>query len=310
MSAVQGQEVLEPSALAPQTVPLARPVRPVAPVARPVTLLPRPSAPTPAPRPRASAPRSGPAAWAAALRLDALPVTLVGAAVGGLVVARAPQARPGLLALAVAALVAGHLAAGLVRSLGDARPDRAGPLRRVEAGRAVLGLAAVLLGLLVALVVLQGPVALGLGALGGVLVVAAASRRLPPAGLGVAGGLAAGLAVLLTGWAATGALVGLLLPALAAGTVVAAVLAGPRGDPPVPRALVVAPYAAVALAVALHALPWPALLVAAALPAARKAGTAVHRGPAPSLVTGHARLVAVLLVAGLVVAATTGLSTA
>jgi 1,4-dihydroxy-2-naphthoate octaprenyltransferase len=305
MSALQGQELLEPSALEVEPAPLTRPVRPVRPVSRPTQVRLRQAAP--AASPRAAAPRSGAAAWATAVRLDALPVTLVGAAVGGLAVARSPQARPLLLTLAVTALVAGHLAAGLVRSLGDPRPDRAGELRRTEAGRAVLGLVVVLSGLLLALVVLQGPFVLALGAAGAVLVVTAASRGLPPAALGAAGAAGGALATLLTGWAATGALASsLLLAALAAGTVVGAVLCSRRGDPPVPRALVVAPYAAVALAVGLHALAWPALLVGAALPAARKAGAAVYRGPAPGLVAGHGRLVAVLLVAGLVVAASTG----
>jgi 1,4-dihydroxy-2-naphthoate octaprenyltransferase len=305
MSALQGQEVLEPSALAPQPAPPARPARPGRPAPRATPVLLRPVVPTTAARP--CLPRSGAAAWAAAVRLDALPVTLLGAAVGGLVVARSPEARSGTLALAVAALAVGHLAAGLVRSLGDARPDRAGSLRRAEAGRAALGVTVVLVGLLLALVVLQGPLALALGALGAVLVVAAASRRLPPVGLGVAGAAAGALATVLAGWAATGVVTAsLLLAALAAGIVAGAVLCSRRGDPPLPRALVVAPYAAVALAVGLGALPWAALLVGAALPAARKVGTAAVRGPAPALVAGHGRLVAVLLVAGLVVAASTG----
>ncbi|HVM27088.1 MAG TPA: hypothetical protein VM433_05360 [Mycobacteriales bacterium] len=66
------------------------------------------------------------------------------------------------------------------------------------------------------------------------------------------------------------------------------------------------PYVGTALAVALGALPWPALAVALALRAARRASAAAVRGDAASVVAGHARLFAVLLVGGVLVAAVTG----
>ncbi|HWG92960.1 MAG TPA: hypothetical protein VNU66_01890 [Mycobacteriales bacterium] len=270
-----------------------------------------PPEPPPAPRraqlpPRPAVPPapSTPAAWATALRVRALPTALLGAAVGGLAVAREPGARPAVLAVALVALVAAHGAAALVRCLGDARPRRAGPLRRAEAGRAVLALTGLLAALTAALGVLRGPVALLLAAAGAVAALLLVSRRSGPGLVALGAALGGGGAALLAAWAATGALA--WAPALAAGALVAGLLAPRREAVPggLARALALAPYAAVGLAVGLTALPWPALAVALALPAARRAaGVRADAGP---VVAGHARLASLLLVGGLLAAALTG----
>jgi hypothetical protein len=253
---------------------------------------------------------SSPAAWARAVRVASLPLTLLGAAVGGLLVARDVGVRPGLLALAVGGLVAAHALGGLVRDLGDARPDRAGPLRRVEAGRAALGLTGagvLVLGLLGGMRDLR---VAGFAALGCLAVLLAVSRRSGLLLTVVAGHLAGVVAVGTAVWAATGVVGGgTLLVGLAVGGPLSALLAARRtavGGVPA-RGLVVAPYVAAGAAVAVSALPLPALAVGLALPAARRASLAARGPDATAVVAGHARLYALLLVGGLLAAALTGL---
>jgi hypothetical protein len=193
--------------------------------------------------------------------------------------------------LALAGLVAVHVLTAVLRALGDADRRRAGPLRRVEAGRALLGLlvvGVVLTGLLVAA---RGWPALLL-ATGGLVAVAAAVRwsahdlTVPATAVGAPA----------LWWVTTG---GLSWRVLLVGVVAAALVAALRA-PGASRLLVAAPCAAVGLAVALHGLPWPALLVAVALPAARAAAVAERPAAAP------ARLAVLLLLAGLGVALVTG----
>jgi hypothetical protein len=294
----------------------AAPALPAEPVARVAPEAPAPeAAPRPdrrrqlPPRPAVPPPVSPPSAWVAALRLGSLPTALLGVVVGGLAVARDPASRPGLLVLVVVAVVAAHALAALARCLGDPRPRRAGPLRRAEAGRTALALTASLLLLTGSLVLLRDPRALVLAGVGLAAALLAVSRRSGPVALAAAGALAGGGTALLATWAATGSLGGpQLLAGLPAAAVVAGLLAGRRSAVrgAAARVLVVAPYAAVGAAVALTALPWPALAVALALPAARTAGTAAGRPDAGAVVAGHARLAAVLLAAGLLAAALTG----
>ncbi|MFP5219314.1 MAG: hypothetical protein ACLGIG_06190 [Actinomycetes bacterium] len=252
-------------------------------------------------------------AWLRALRPGALPATLLGGVVGGLLVARDAAARPGLLVLGLLLLVLGHAVAGLVRDLGDARPGRAGPLRRSEAGRALLAATAsavVAVGVLSVLHDVRGALLLPLGA---VAVVLAVSRRTGVLLAAVAGLLSGTLAVTTAVWAGTGRLeAGSALAGLVVGGVLAGLLAARRtriaGG--TTRLLVLLPYLATGAAVWAAALPWPAIAVALALPAARTASAAARssgRGAdAGSVVAGHARLFAVLLVTGLVAAAVTG----
>jgi 1,4-dihydroxy-2-naphthoate polyprenyltransferase len=252
---------------------------------------------------------SSPSAWARAVRLRALPVTLLGGAVGGLLVARDAGARPLLLVLAGTGLVVAHALGGLARDLGDARPDRAGPLRRSEAGRAALGLAGAGTVLLAVLAAVRDPRAAAFAAAGCLAVLLAVSRRSGVLLAAVAGHAGGVVAVGVVVWAATGAVDRrTLLVGLVVGGPVAALLAARRVRVAVhaARLLVLVPYAAAGAAVALGALPWPVVAVALALPAARRTSAAAARADASTLVAGHARLFAALLVAGLLVAALTG----
>lgn len=254
--------------------------------------------------------------WLRALRPGALPATLLGGAVGGLLVARDPAARPGLLGVGLLLLVLGHALTGFVRDLGDARPGRAGPLRRREAGRATLvvaGSGVVALGVLSAL---HDPRGLLLLPLGAVAVLLTVSRRVGVALAAVAGLLSGSLAVLAVAWAGSGRLDGsTALAGLVVGAVLAGLLAARRARVAgrAARLLVLLPYVAAGAAVWAAALPWTALAVALALPAARtassaatSASSAARGADAGPVVAGHARLFAVLLVAGLVGAALTG----
>lgn len=231
--------------------------------------------------------------WVAALRLRSLPVALLGAVVALLLALPEPAFSFLAAAAALAGIVVVHLLAALAQALADPRRHRAGPLRRVEAGRALLGAATVGVVLTVVLVVAQGSPALLLGA-AGAAAVALRARADAPAGLLAAAGTAACCAGVW--WAATGSLPWQVL--LAAGSV-AVVVHGLRSTSTA-RLLLAAPCAAVGVAVALHALPWPALLVALSLPAARRAAVADRP------VTAPARAAALLLVLGLVVALLTG----
>jgi hypothetical protein len=245
--------------------------------------------------PPARRPRSGPAAWAEALRLPALPASLVGAAVALLLVLAEPAVHLAAAAVAVGGLVVLHLLGALLRALAHARRGRAGALRRVEAGRAVLGLLVAGAGLAAVLTVLRGWPAL-LAAVAGLALVALRGRS-------SGGRLVGGLAVVGTAascaavwWAAVGGLPWRVLVAAAAIGVVVAALRSTSAS----RLLLAAPCAAVGLAVALHALPWPALLVAVSLPVARRTARAGRPATAP------ARLVLLLLLVGLALALATG----
>jgi 1,4-dihydroxy-2-naphthoate polyprenyltransferase len=302
MSVAQGEEALDDEGWAPPEpppVPTTPPDRHPAPVGA----LPRSHLPPLPPVP------SSPADWLRATRAGRLPATLLGGVVGGLVVAREPGARPGPLVLALVGLVLAHALAGLVHALGDARPERAGPLRRAEAGRALLAVGAAGLVVLAVLVVARDPRGLALAAAGALAVLLAVSRRSGARLSALAGLLGGAVATALAVWAATGSLGRAeLVVGLVAGGALAGLLAGRRAAVrgATARLLVLAPYAAAGLAVALGALPWTALLVALALPAARRASVAASRADASSAVAGHARLFAVLLVAGLLVAAVLG----
>ncbi|HWH27782.1 MAG TPA: hypothetical protein VNU26_02265 [Mycobacteriales bacterium] len=299
------------------------------------TARPRPGSIALPPRPPALSPLR---AWLHAVRPAALPATLLGGAVGGLLVSRDATARPGLLAVGLLLLVLGHALAGLARDLGDARPGRAGRLRRAEAGRAALAVTAAALVTVAVLGVVHDPRGLLLVPLGAVAVVLAVSRRTGALLAAVAGLLAGTLAVTTVVWAGSGRLDG---RSALAGLVVGGVLAGllaarrTRVSARATRLLVLLPYLAAGGAVWVAALPWPVLAVALALPAARTASSAgasaassarssagssagssaessagqrpARRGAgAGSVVAGHARLFALLLVAGLVVAGVTG----
>lgn len=234
-------------------------------------------------------PTAGPADWAAALRLRSLPAGLLGAAVAVLLLAGSTGVRPGSVGTAIGGLVVVHLLRALLGALADSRPGRAGPLPRALAGRAVLGLVALGAALTVALVVLTGAEALLLAA---AALAALALRRPTPA----AAGLAAAVSCAAVWWVGAGSLPWqVLVAALPVGLVVAALRTEPRS-----RLLLAAPAAGVGLAVAVHALPWPALLVALCLPVARRAARS-GRGPA-----APARLAALLLLAGLALAVATG----
>lgn len=287
MSAAPGTEALAVEQVHPRPSPevlAVRHARPVRPAPRPVR------------RPEASAEPSGAAAWARVLRLTGLTAAGVGAAVALLVALAEPAVRPAAAAVAVAGLVVLHLLAALLRALGDPDRRRAGPLRRVEAGRAVLVL--VVLGALLTagLTALRGwPSLLAVAA--GLLAVVLAVRASSSARWAVAAApLATVASTVAVWWAVAGSLPWRVLPAaVAAGVLVAAV----RSTTP-SRALVAAPCAAVGVAVAMHALPWPALLVAVTLPAARRAAVAGRPAAAP------ARLTLLLLLAGLAAALATG----
>jgi hypothetical protein len=312
MSVAQGHESLDVAAGAGAVEPDGREAAPGGPAPvdpdlvdpAPVVALPQRLALPPRP-----AVRSGPAAWLRALRVGSLPLTLLGAAVGGLVVSRSAAARPGLLVLALAGLVVAHALGGLVTDLGDSRPGRAGPLRRDEAGRAALALLGTGALALVALVVLQGPLALVLAGAGAVAGLVAVSRKTAAAATGLAGLALGTSAATAAAWASTGVVDRqVLLCALLAGCVVAGGFAArqERLGGTLARVLVLAPYLAAGAGVALEALPWAALAVAGALPAVRRASSAAARGSAAPVVAGHTRLFAVLLLGGLVAAAVTG----
>lgn len=238
---------------------------------------------------------SGAGAWARALRLTHLPVTLLGATVALLLVLAEPAVERPSAAVAVAGLVVLHLLTALLRALGDPDRGRAGPLRRAEAGRAVLVLAVVGALLAGGLTALRGWPALlvvpaGLAVV--LLSVAGQTRRWSPA----VAPLGTAAAVVVVWWAATGTLPWRVLgAAAAAGALVAAARATTSS-----RLLGAVPCVAVGLAVAVHALPWPALLAAATLPAARRAAVAGRPAAAP------ARLALLLVLGGLVVALATG----
>jgi 1,4-dihydroxy-2-naphthoate octaprenyltransferase len=290
MSVAQGHEALDDGPPAPE--PQAAPLLPLLP--RAIALPPRPPVLSPA------------GAWLRALRPGTLPVALLGGAVGGLVVARDTATRPGLLALGLLCLALAGVLAGLVRDLGDSRPGRAGPLRRVEAGRAAIVLSVAGLLALGVLVAVRGTAGLQLGLLGAVGLLLAVSRRSGPAVCVLAGLLVGGAGVATAAWAATGRLGWHLLPAaLAVGAVTAALLVARRAELRglLARVLVLAPYAAVGAGVAVAVLPWPALAVGLALPAARRSSVSATRRDAALVVAGHARLLTVLLVAGLLAAA-------
>lgn len=258
---------------------------------RPVTTSPRVTS-VRVPQLRRSA--STPAEWAQALRLRSLPTSLLGAAVALLLVLGEPSVRTGAAVVAVAGLVVLHLLAALLEALADPRRGTAGPLRRVEAGRALLGLAAVGVGLMVALAFLAGWPALLLPLAGVALVVA--WRRPLDLAQDVAVAAGAGISCAAVWWAAAGSLPWkVLLAALTAWLLVAALRSTSAS-----RVLLAAPCVAVGVAVALHALPWPALLVAVSLPAARHAAVVGRPATAP------ARLAVLLLLVGLAVALATG----
>jgi hypothetical protein len=288
MSAAPGTEalVLEPVQVGSDslTVRHSRPVRPL-----PLPVL-RPEPPTEVSE------LAGAAAWAQALRLRSLPTVLLGAAVTMLLALAEPAAGVTAGVVAVVGLVVLHLLTALLRSLGDPRRHRAGPLRRVEAGRAVVGLVglgAVLTGALVALIGWAAvPVVVGGLLATGLAVRAASSGRTA----GVVAPFGCAVAAVAVWFTATGALPWrVVLAAATAGMLVACL----RAEAP-SRVLLAAPCAAVGLAVMLHALPWPALLVAVALPAARRAALTERSAAAP------ARLTVLLLLAGLAVAVGTG----
>jgi 1,4-dihydroxy-2-naphthoate octaprenyltransferase len=247
--------------------------------------------PWPVPRPQPSAEPSGAGDWARALRLHSLPTRLLGATVALLLLLGQPSMHAVVAAVAVAGLVVLHLLGALLQALADPRRDRAGPLRRVEAGRVVLGLAAVGVVLAGVLTAQRGWPALVVAAAG--LAVVVLRTRATYDVVGPVATVASGAAVW---WAASGDLSWqVLVAALPAGLLVAALRTRASS-----RVLLAAPCAGVGLAVALHALPWPALLVALSLPAARRAAVSGQPADAP------ARLALVLLIAGLVVALATG----
>lgn len=272
----------------------APPAAVVALPARPIALPPRPTGLSPA------------RAWVRALRLPSLPGVLLGGVVGGLLAARTPAGRPGLLALALLSLAAAGALTGLLRDLGDARPGRAGPLRRAEAWRAALAAAAVAAAAVGALAVQRDGLGWTLGTLGALAVLLAVSRRPGAAVCVFTGLLAGGCATALGAWAATGQAGTDVLPVAAAvGAVTAALLVARRtrlGGRPA-RLLVLAPHVAVGIGVALGTLPLTATAVALALPAARRATIAAGRGDATPVVAGHARLLAVCLLLGLLASA-------
>jgi hypothetical protein len=155
-------------------------------------------------------------------------------------------------------------------------------------------LAAVGVGLMVALAVLAGAPALLLPLGGVALVVAWRAPSELAQDVAVAAG--AGLSCAAIWWAASGSLPWkVLLAALTAWLLVAALRSPSRS-----RVLLAAPCMAVGVAVGLHALPWPALLVALSLPAARHAAVAGRAATAP------ARLAVLLLLVGLAGALVTG----
>ena len=237
---------------------------------------------------------SSPRDWASALRLRSLPTSLIGATVALLLALAEPAVSTGTAVVAVAGLVVLHLVAALLRALGDKRSGSAGPLRRVEAGRVLLALVVVGAGLAITLTVLRGSVALLLAAAGIALAVGWLRPSAVVSDVAVAAGAAASCAAVW--WAAVGTLPWqVLLAALVAWLVVAALRSESTS-----RALLAAPCAAVGLAVALHALPWPALVVALSLPVARRAAGSGRPAAAP------ARLALVLLLAGLGAAFGTG----
>lgn len=259
--------------------------------ARPVTASPRVTS-LRVPQLRRSA--SSPVEWAQALQLRSLPTSLLGATVALLLVLGEPAVRVAAAGVAVAGLVVLHLVGGLLRALADPRRGCAGPLRRVEAGRALLGLAAVGLGLTIALAVTGGWPALLLAPAGVALVFAWRGPSALVSDVALAAG--AGVSCAAVWWAAAGSLSWkVLLPALTAWLLVAALRSTSTS-----RALLAAPCVAVGVAVALHALPWPALLVAVSLPAARHAVVAGRPATAPG------RLAVLLLLVGLAVALATG----
>lgn len=256
-------------------------------------------------RPRrapAAADPTGVAAWAVALRVRALPATLLGGVVGALVAAGQDGLAVAPVAVALLLLTTGHGLACVGRDLGDARRHRAGVLARRDAGRAALALAGTAVVLLAVLTALR-PIA-GAAALAGVLVVVlAVSRKAGRGPTAFAGGLAGAGSCVVTVLAAAGRLsTGTLGAAAAAGGLVAGALLARRH--PVPeglgRVVVGLPYAAVGLGVATAALPLATTAVALALPVASRSTAASGRGGA---VTAHARLAGLLLVAGLAVAA-------
>lgn len=288
MSAASGTEALDvagPSALrhADALVVQHRSVLPPRPVAAPAFVAAR---------------ATTAADWADALRLRHLPVSLLGAVVALLLAVPEPSFAAGAAAAAVAGVVVVHLLASLVLALTDPRRHRAGPLRRVEAGRALLAAAAAGLVLCVVLVVVLGGAALLLAGAGAAAVGFRArptvSAGVVAAGLVAAGAVAASCAGVW--WAATGTLPWQVLLAASA---VGVLVHGLRSRAVAP-ALLAAPCAAVGAGVALHALPWPALLVALSLPAARRAASAERPATVP------ARTATVLLVLGLAVALLTG----
>jgi hypothetical protein len=108
-----------------------------------------------------------------------------------------------------------------------------------------------------------------------VLAGAAVAGRAGGAGALARWAVAAAAGTVAVWWVTTGSVPWRIWPvAVAVGALVAAARAGTPS-----RALLAAPGAAVGVAVALHALPWPALLVAAALPAARHAAVTADRRP-------------------------------
>lgn len=302
MSAGPGTEAVDAGLLDPD-----EPTMPLAVVTSPAVDTSPPVVPRAVPRPSPPPTPSGVDAWLRALRPTGLTTALLPAVLAGLLLVGSDGVSRGLFTVAVAGLVVVHVLVALLRALADPGPGRAGPLRRVEAGRALLATAVVAVALTVALTAVRGWPALGLaaGAAGcAVLLSRAASVRVL---LGAPAG--AVLAVAGTWWAATGSLPWLVLVAalplaVLAGGVAIGVSAGQSTGPqrPAPPIVLVAPYVAVGAAVALQALPWPALIVALALPVARRGAVASGRQPA----AGHARLVAALLLVGTAVAAGTG----
>lgn len=231
--------------------------------------------------------------WATALRLRGLPAALLGAAVALLLALPEPAFAAGAASAAVAGAAVVHLLAALVQALSDPRRHRAGALRRVEAGRALLGAAGVGVVLAVVLVVAHGSPALLLAAAGAAAVVLRTRAGAAADLVAAAGGA---LSCAGVWWASTGSLPWqVLLAAVPVGVVVHGLRSSSSA-----RVMLAAPCAAVGVAVALHALPWPALLVALSLPAARRATVADRPATVP------ARAAALLLVLGLAVALLSG----
>lgn len=245
------------------------------------------------------------ARWSAAVRLHLLPVSLLGPACAGLLLARAPGVRPALLAVAVLLASVGHALAALVRDLGDARPRRAGVLDRRSAGRAVLALTGLAVLLAGALAAARGPGVLLWGPAGVAVVLVGVSRRAGPL-LTAAAGLATGSGTLLfTLQAVTGQVRAWAVPAaVVAGAVAAAITLERRCARPtgwLVRVLVALPLAGAGVGVATGGLPVEVLVLLVAVPVARRAaqesGAALARA---------ARLCGVLFVGALLAAALLG----